>query len=177
MVRVHERLTKTLAIQSTQYTAPSESESTMAISDKQRQAVLDHLEHGLSLRQACKSADINRPSDILDCVNPEHTRYMPEYAVQYMRVRAISYQLLGDDLLTVSDDENIEPNSRRIMVDSRKWMLARMLPKVYGDKTDVNLTGKLEYAHTGPVSDATQSIIAQITAGSDKPSNEGTVPD
>jgi hypothetical protein len=36
---------------------------------------------------------------------------------------------------------------KRLQVDTRKWMLSKMLPKVYGDKTTTELTG----ANGGPV--------------------------
>ena len=35
----------------------------------------------------------------------------------------------------------------RVRIDTRKWMLSKMLPKVYGDKTEVAVTG----ANGGPV--------------------------
>lgn len=31
---------------------------------------------------------------------------------------------------------------RRLRIDARKWMLARALPKVYGDRLAAELTGK-----------------------------------
>ena len=33
---------------------------------------------------------------------------------------------------------------RRLQVDTRKWMLSKMLPKVYGDKQQVEVTGSLD---------------------------------
>jgi hypothetical protein len=30
---------------------------------------------------------------------------------------------------------------RRLKVDSRKWFLSKMLPKIYGDKLDLNHSG------------------------------------
>lgn len=62
-------------------------------------------------------------------------------AEQYTRARQIGYTLLGDDLQAVSDDTSIPADHRRIMVDTRKWMLSKMLPKIYGDKLD--LTAKV----------------------------------
>jgi hypothetical protein len=137
----------------------------MAINDKQRASVLQALERGDSLRKACREADISRPSDVLDCANPERPQYIPGFDVQYTRARTMGYEMRGDSLLDTAEDMSIDPAHKRIIVDTLKWELSKMLPK-YADRSDVNLTGKLEHAHTGPVSDATRSIIETISAGS-----------
>ena len=71
------------------------------------------------------------------------------FAAQYARARSIGYERLADEILTISDDGlndtytdengNVRTDQdviarSRLRVDSRKWMLAKMLPKVYGDK-------------------------------------------
>lgn len=164
----------------------------MAITEKQRDIVLRTLEQGESLRKACRDADIARPSDVLDCANPEKPQYIKGFDVHYARARETGYLLLADEIIEISDansgdtytdDKGRERTDQevvsraRLRVDSRKWVLAKMLPKVYGEKSDVNLTGKLEHAHTGQVSDATAGILAQIGAGSSKSSDEGALPD
>lgn len=45
---------------------------------------------------------------------------------------------------------------KRLQVDTRKWMLSKMLPKVYGDKTTTELTG----ANGGPVAVAAVDMRA-----------------
>ena len=72
-----------------------------------------------------------------------------EFGEQYARARQFGYQLLADEILAISDDglndtyTDDDGNVRtatdvvarsRLRVDSRKWMLSKMLPKVYGDK-------------------------------------------
>jgi hypothetical protein len=48
----------------------------------------------------------------------------------------------------------------RVRIDTRKWMLSKMLPKVYGDKTEVALTG----ANGGPVQSETKLSVDPIEA-------------
>ncbi len=43
----------------------------------------------------------------------------------------------AQEILTIADDPTIEPNDKRIRVDTRKWIMARMKPKRYGDHLDV----------------------------------------
>lgn len=45
---------------------------------------------------------------------------------------------MGDDILRIADDPSIPPDRARLMVDTRKWMLSKMLPKVYGDRVTMD---------------------------------------
>ena len=74
---------------------------------------------------------------------------------QYARAREIGWSRLSEEVLELSDDsrhdwitedgerridhENVQRS--RLMVDTRKWLLSKVLPKIYGDKlalTDAN---------------------------------------
>jgi hypothetical protein len=74
-----------------------------------------------------------------------------------MRARQIGFTLIADEILEISDaakgdfieDENggktvdHEAIARaRLRVDSRKWMLSKMLPKIYGDKVVNEVVGR-----------------------------------
>jgi hypothetical protein len=48
----------------------------------------------------------------------------------------------------------------RVRIDTRKWILSKMLPKVYGDKAEVAVTG----ANGGPVQSLTVSTTDPIEA-------------
>ena len=37
---------------------------------------------------------------------------------------------------------------RRLQIDTRKWMLSKMLPKIYGDKQQLELSGSVDIAGT-----------------------------
>ena len=104
----------------------------------------------MSLRQACAPRDAPTKSTVLKWVRND-----PEFADQYARAREVGYALMADELIELSGttmpfeevvkdaDGNIisrrivdNHNIRRSMIETRKWMLAKMLPKVYGDKTE-----------------------------------------
>lgn len=109
------------------------------------------LAEGLSLRKAAAACDVSA-SHVLDW-----THDLPAFGEQYARARARGYQLLADEILEISDDSSHDTISTeqgekanaefvarsRLRVDSRKWMLSKMLPKVYGDK--------IEHEHKGSV--------------------------
>ena len=85
----------------------------------------------------------------------------PAFQDQYTKARQVGYLLLAEELLEISDDKSgdvIETENgprmdgefvarSRLRVDSRKWLLSKMLPKVFGDKVQQEVTG----ADGGPV--------------------------
>ena len=65
-------------------------------------------------------------------LDPEHP-----FSPQYARAREVGYHKMADDLLDIADGEVTEPGQvarDRLRTDSRKWLLSKALPKVYGDK-------------------------------------------
>lgn len=63
------------------------------------------------------------------------------FADQYARSRETGYLLLADELVEIADDKAGDAQRDRLRVDTRKWLLSKMLPKVYGDKQTTELTG------------------------------------
>jgi hypothetical protein len=80
-----------------------------------------------------------------------------DFAPQYARARELGYQAMADELIEISDDGRNDwmsilgkngqaidvPNKEvidrsKLRVDTRKWLLSKALPKIYGDKLDVN---------------------------------------
>ena len=78
------------------------------------------------------------------------------FSVHYARAREVAYLGLADEILDISDDSSADWTERdeglsvnaeaiqrsRLRVDTRKWVLSKMLPKVYGDRLDLTHTGK-----------------------------------
>lgn len=59
------------------------------------------------------------------------------FAGMYAHAREVGYTKMGDEILSIADNSELDHNDRRIRIDTRKWMLSKMLPKVYGDKLDI----------------------------------------
>ena len=104
------------------------------------QAVADEicarLEQGQSLRAVCEDKELPSAPTVI-----RWARENPEFSEQYTRSREIGWSLLADEVISIADSREIDPASRRIMFDARRWMLSKMLPKVYGDKLDLNHSG------------------------------------
>lgn len=62
----------------------------------------------------------------------------PEFAEQYTRAKEESADYLAEEMLEIADDITEDSQSRRVRVDTRKWIASKMKPKKYGDKLDVN---------------------------------------
>jgi hypothetical protein len=70
----------------------------------------------------------------------------PDFGVKYARARAIGYELLADEVIAIGDasiyhngaPDNALVQQARLRSDNRKWMLSKMLPKVYGDKIELS---------------------------------------
>ena len=116
-------------------------------------AICEMLASGSSLRKAAEANQID-PSTVLRWCDS-----FPEFSQRYAQVRARGYELLADELLEISDDSSGDiiktehgdkPNAEfvarsRLRVDARKWLLAKMLPKKYGDKLDLNHGGTVKF--------------------------------
>jgi hypothetical protein len=66
-------------------------------------------------------------------LDPQHP-FSPKYA----RGRELGYHKMADQLVEIADDTGIDANDKCIRVDTRKWLLSKALPKIYGDKLDLN---------------------------------------
>lgn len=63
------------------------------------------------------------------------------FAERYRAARENQAHALAEETLDLADDQTILPDSRRIMVDTRKWYTSKIAPKIFGDKTKTEITG------------------------------------
>ena len=113
--------------------------------------VCSELALGKSLRSILDADDkLPSASTFLDWIGADSF-----LAEQYAHARQMAYELLADEIVAIADEnyttdehgvrerlssEAIQRN--RLRVDTRKWMLSKMLPKIYGDKQIQEVTGK-----------------------------------
>lgn len=114
------------------------------------QAICDLLAEGIPLHQICKREGMPCESTVrawnLDDVGG--------FSAMYARARQLGYERLAEEILDISDDSSgdvmidkdgneLTDHERiarsKLRVDSRKWLLSKMLPKTFGDRL----------AHTG----------------------------
>jgi hypothetical protein len=73
------------------------------------------------------------------------------------RARRSQVEAWSDELLAIADDHSLEPNDRRVRLDVRKWLMARLNPARYGDR--VQLAGDPE----NPVRHVVDLDLARLT--------------
>lgn len=113
-------------------------------------AVCARLAEGESLRKAAKSEGVGVQT-VLDWCDANK-----EFSGQYALARSRGYSLLADQIIELSDTQDADSGMvarNRLQVDSRKWMLSKMLPKVYGDK--------IEHEHKGGVTISLSNLDEQ----------------
>ena len=71
-----------------------------------------------------------------------------EFRNAYARAREEQADTLAEQIVGIADRCK-DPNKARVMIDARKWVAAKMRPKVYGDKLDVEHGGNVTVNLTG----------------------------
>lgn len=109
--------------------------------------ILERLCAGESQKHACEAEGISERT--VD----EWRKLEPDFAQQYPQARARGWDSLGDrilwlleEVLNVVNDTTLEPAEKsvrlqgyKVVLDNLKWMLSKMLPKIYGDRTQMVL--------------------------------------
>lgn len=121
-------------------------------SDELIDSICERIMMGESLNRICK--DKAMPSYRTVCY---WLRDKPDFLQKYTCARVVQMHLLADSILEIADDgsqdtvlndngraeKNTEWISRtRLKLDTRKWLLAKLLPKLYGDRLDVTTAGE-----------------------------------
>jgi len=135
----------------------------MAYSDEQKEMIFnsictDVIENKLSFNAAIDKAEITRTSFY------NWLKDNKDFDKLYNYAREIRSDIIFEEILEISDDSkndvrlneegkeianNELVNRSRLRVDARKWVLAKMNPKKYGDKVDVTSDYKQIQGITG----------------------------
>jgi cyanate lyase len=99
---------------------------------------------GLSLRKCCLQVGLD-PARFLRAVDADQS-----LSKQYARARQALLDKMADEILELADapipvldnggTDNGLVRHRQLQVDTRKWFLSKLAPKVYGDRLDVSVT-------------------------------------
>jgi len=99
-------------------------------------AICEEVAGGKSLRECCRKRDI----PIANFFKALHS--LPSLDEQYARAREARGELLADEIVAIADEADAEnAYAVKVRVDARKWCAARMCRKVYGDSSEVKLSG------------------------------------
>ena len=135
----------------------------MAYNKANKQDIKDEIIESMSQGQSLKSILDNGehlPSRaiIYKWLNKDNLDFDKEFLNNYMRAREEYADSMFDDIINIADDngndirmtdngpvvDNDVIQRSRLRVDARKWALARMSPKKYGDKIQQDVDVKAE---------------------------------
>jgi hypothetical protein len=132
---------------------------------------------GYSLRTVCKSDDMPAVATVFNWF-----RKYPEFLEQYTRAKEESADAMADEVIDIADNaendwmiinrkdgseawqlngEHVQRS--RLRIETRKWLMAKMKPKRYGEKIDLTTNGK----------DLPTPILGGTAKGGDVPADDG----
>ena len=128
----------------------------MAYTDKDKDNIFEYvcqeIEKGKALRNVLKDENMPSTSTFYQWLDNDEVK-----AKQYARATSVRADIIFDDILSIADentndtyinDNGIEVVNNdviqrsRLRIDSRKWVLSKLNPKKFGDKTDITSGGE-----------------------------------
>ena len=115
--------------------------------------ICESLAEGLSLREICRGDGMPSESAVRKWAIEDPSGF----GAHYMRAREVGYLGMADQIIEIADDSSGDMVTKanadgseyeavdhehiarsRLRVEARKWILSKALPKVYGDKIEVD---------------------------------------
>lgn len=116
--------------------------------------ILEKLAEGVSLREICREYE-DTPDE--STVRKWAIDDVEGFRVRFVTAKMLGHESMADEIFDIADDgrndwmtrhnertgvseevpNNEHMNRSRLRVDTRKWYLAKVLPKIYGDKLAV----------------------------------------
>lgn len=108
---------------------------------------------GRSLQSICRAEDMPDMTNVMDWLEADE-----KFRQQYARARELQAEFYAQQIIDIADDghndtyEDDEGHVHvdtdviarsKLRVDARKWVAAKLLPKKYGDKAAVEVSGGL----------------------------------
>lgn len=98
---------------------------------------LRRISHGRSIANVCADSDMPDSSTIYDWIAKDEA-----FSGRYARACADRGLLYADRISDISEQlmrGEIAPDVARVAIDSYKWISARLVPKLYGDRQTVDV--------------------------------------
>jgi hypothetical protein len=103
-------------------------------SEEIAEVILAGLRDGKSLRSICVGDDMPDESAVRMWAE------VSPFAERYEHARKIGYLRMADEMIEIADTEPDAAKARN-RIDVRKFMLAKMMPKVFGDRIELDHKG------------------------------------
>jgi hypothetical protein len=131
--------------------------------------ICERIAAGESLRSVCRDAEMPSKATVMRWL-----REKPELRDQYAIARDDLLDHWAEDLIEIADDGTMDlmPGTDkhgnevmvanhanvqrdRLRIDARKWLMARLGPKKYGDRVEHEMSGEIGHTHRVDISSLT----------------------
>jgi len=123
------------------------------------QKLCDLLSEGKTLNSICKSDEFPSERTVRRWATDDNHPFSPNYAL----ARQAGYLRMADEIVDIADSVSINDvldpatvQRDRLRVETRKWLLSKALPKIYGEKIQI----EARHEHVNGLSDAELERIA-----------------
>jgi hypothetical protein len=129
--------------------------------DELAEKICDLLAEGKSMVKACEALGVCRRTVNL------WLKKNPEFANMTVEARESYSDDIVDKLIEIAGDETKDYHTRRLLIDSIKWVAGKQRPKKYSEKFMVEHAGAVGHNHT--ITEMTDAELeALIRAGSSR---------
>jgi len=103
----------------------------------QKAQIIARMCEGESLRSICRTAGFPTSGAVFHWVDAD-----TDFARQYAHAREAQADALFDDLAEVAEaalqaETAVEVSARKLIIETTKWRISKILPKKYGDKLEL----------------------------------------
>lgn len=99
--------------------------------------ILARMETGESLRNICRTPGMPTEAAVRKWVRLD----LDGFSAHYARARELQMDAMSEELLEIADAPDPNGNAR-LRIDTRKWLMSKIVPKRFGDKQT--------HEHSGP---------------------------
>lgn len=98
--------------------------------------ICDRLINGEPMARICADPDMPCYATVFNWENAH-----PEFLERSTRARIQGTHFLADDCIRISDDNTLEPNDKRVRVDTRLRLIGKWNRTIYGERTELTGAG------------------------------------
>ena len=86
------------------------------------------------------------------------------FSAKYASAKRQLIEAWSDQLVRIADNQLLEPNDRRVRIDTRKWLMSKLNPARYGDKVTLAGDAKNPLQHVVRALDLTKLSGPELDA-------------
>lgn len=105
--------------------------------------IVERLSNGEPLKKICRDEHIPSYITVL-----RWQRVHPEFDNLSSRAKAEGTHALADECIEIADNPDIDPQNKRIMVDTRIRLIGKWNSRAYGEKVEMATTATVAVTHT-----------------------------